>query len=432
MTRLEADITDLALDGRGVAHVDGKAVFVTGGLPGERVVLRWRARHRHHDEAIVESVLRAAPERVTPRCSHFGVCGGCVLQHYAAEAQILAKQRVLLDNLQRIAGLRPQRILPPLTDAPWGYRRRARLSVKYVAKKNRVLVGFREHNGRYVADIRRCEVLHPEVGAHLPAIADLIGALAAKQEVPQLEVAVGDEQIALVLRHLKPLSMEDRATLIEFAKARQWAIYLQPGGIDSVQPLWPEDARLSFRLPEYELELEFAPLDFIQVNAAMNRHMIARALALLEPRPGDRVLDLFCGLGNFSLPLARRAGFVIGVEGDAGLVRRAQHNAHRNGIDNARFLLADLSADQRAAAWAKGDYDAILLDPPRNGAAAVFDYLPGSGVRRVVYVSCHPATLARDAALLVERHGFQLRSAGVMDMFPHTGHVESIALFERG
>jgi 23S rRNA (uracil1939-C5)-methyltransferase len=431
MVTVEADITDLALDGRGVAHVDGKAVFVRGALPGERVRLRVAARHRHYDEAIADEVLRAAPERVTPRCAHFGVCGGCVLQHLAPEAQIAAKQRVLLDNLARIGKLRPQEVLAPLTDEVWGYRRRARLSVKHVEKKGRVLVGFRESNGRYVADLARCEVLHPAVGGNLRAIADLIGSLDARADVPQLEVAVGDDRVALVFRHLQPLSARDRAALTEFGKARGWAIYLQPGGTDSVSALWPDDARLMFRLPDHAIELEFEPLDFIQVNAGMNRRMIERALALLAPRPGDRVLDLFCGLGNFTLPLARRAASVTGIEGEAGLVRRAAANARRNGLDNVRFFSADLAADQRDAPWAKAEYDLVLLDPPRSGAAAVFDYLPGRTVRRLVYVSCHPASLARDAATLVERHGFTLRSAGAMDMFPHTAHVESIALFER-
>ena len=431
MTVFETDITDLSHDGRGVAHVNGKAVFVTGALAGERVRARFSGKHRHYDEAVVDEVLHASADRVTPRCAHFGVCGGCALQHLKPEAQIAAKQRVLLENLERIGKVEPQRILPALTDSPWGYRRKARLSVKYVEKKGRVLVGFRESNGRYVADIARCEVLLPAVGARIADIAALIETLDAKRDIPQIEVAVGDDLAALVFRHLQPLSERDRAALIEFGQAHALAIFLQPGGIDSVAPLWPEDARLTFRLPNHGVELEFKPLDFVQVNAGMNRAMIDHALCLLDPQPADRVLDLFCGLGNFTLPLARRAAQATGVEGEAGLVRHAGENALRNAIANAQFFAADLAVDQRDAPWAKADYDLVLLDPPRSGAEAVLEYLPRKSVRRVVYVSCHPGSLARDAGTLVNRHGFTLSAAGAMDMFPHTAHVESIALFDR-
>ncbi len=432
MTTLEADITDLTQDGRGVTHLAGKAVFVAGALAGERVRLRYTGKHRHYDEAAVEEVLVASMDRVTPRCAHFGVCAGCALQHLDPAAQIAAKQNALLENLQRIGKVQPQNVLDPLTDSPWGYRRKARLSAKFVEKKGRMLVGFRESNGRYVADIKRCEVLHPAVGERIEAIAALLESLEAKREIPQIEVAAGDDLVALVLRHLQPLSVHDLDALTEFGKLHQLGIYLQPGGIDSVASLWPVDAQLSFRLPAYDVEIDFRPLDFIQVNGGMNRRMIDHALALLDPQPTDRVLDLFCGLGNFTLPLARRAGHVTGVEGEAGLVRRAQANAQKNQIENATFYSADLAADQRAAAWAKADYDLLLLDPPRSGADALLEYLPKRSARRVVYVSCHPASLARDAGILVERHGFKLVSAGVMDMFPHTAHVESIALFVRG
>ncbi|MDR3386436.1 MAG: 23S rRNA (uracil(1939)-C(5))-methyltransferase RlmD [Rudaea sp.] len=431
MTIIEADITDLSHDGRGVAHVNGKAIFVAGALAGERVRLRFTGKHRHYDEAAVEEILRPSPDRVTPRCAHFGVCGGCALQHLDAGAQISAKQRVLLENLERIGKVTPANVLAPLTDSPWGYRRKARLSVKFVEKKGRVLVGFRESNGRYVADIQRCEVLHPAVGECIEAITAMIESLDGKRDIPQIEVAAGDDLVALIFRHLQPLSPHDRDALVAFGKAQRLGIYLQPGGNDSVAALWPLDAHLSFRLPAYDVELDFQPLDFIQVNAGMNRRMIDHALALLDPQPTDRVLDLFCGLGNFTLPLARRAAHVTGVEGEAGLVRRAVENARRNNVANADFFSADLAADQRATPWAKASYDLLLLDPPRSGAAAVLEYLPKRGVRRVVYVACHPGSLARDAGILVQQHGFALASAGVMDMFPHTAHVESIALFER-
>ncbi|MGH8042727.1 MAG: 23S rRNA (uracil(1939)-C(5))-methyltransferase RlmD [Rudaea sp.] len=427
----EAAITDLSHDGRGVAHIDGKAVFVTGALAGERVRLHFTGKHRHYDEAAVDAVLQVSPERVVPRCAHFGVCGGCALQHLNPAAQIAAKQRVLLENLERIGKVSPQTVLAPLTDSPWGYRRKARLSVKFVEKKGKVLVGFRESNGRCVADIARCEVLHPIVGERIADIAALIEALDAKRDIPQIEVAIGDDVAALIFRHLHPLSEHDRAALIAFGKTHALSIWLQPGGIDSVAPLWPEAPQLSYRLPRYDVDLHFEPLDFVQVNAGMNAAMIDHTLALLDPHASDRVLDLFCGLGNFSLPLARRAAQVTGVEGEAGLVRRAGENARSNGIGNAQFFSADLAADQRAAPWAKADYELVLLDPPRSGAEAVLEYLPRRGVRRVVYVSCHPASLARDAGVLVNRHGFSLRDAGVMDMFPHTAHVESIAVFDR-
>jgi len=431
MTLIEADITDLTHDGRGVAHIAGKAVFVAGALAGERVRLRDVRKHRHYDEAAVEEVLRVSPDRVAPRCKHFGVCGGCALQHLDPAAQIAAKQRLLLENFERIGKVQPSAILPALTDSPWGYRRKARLSAKFVEKKGRMLVGFRETNGRYVADVERCEVLLPAVGERIAAITAMLESLEGKREIPQIEIAAGDNLVALVFRHLQPLSDADTEALTRFGQANDLAIFLQPGGIDSVAPLWPAGAQLNFELPAYDVTLDFRPLDFIQVNGGMNRRMIDHALALLDPQPSDRVLDLFCGLGNFTLPLARRAAQVVGVEGEAGLVQRARDNATKNGIANATFHSADLAADQRATAWAKADYELVLLDPPRSGADAVLDYLPRKSTRRVVYVSCHPASLARDAGILVDKHGFKLTSAGVMDMFPHTAHVESIALFER-
>jgi 23S rRNA (uracil1939-C5)-methyltransferase len=431
MTVLEADITDFTHDGRGVARVAGKAVFVSGALAGERVRLRFTSKRRHYDEAIVEEVLQASPDRVVPKCPHFGVCGGCALQHLDPAAQIAAKQRVLIENLERIGKVQPEEVFAPLTDAPWGYRRKGRLSVKFVDKKNRVLVGFRETNGRYVADIKHCDVLDPSIGSRIAPLAELIELLDAKRDIPQIEIAVGDNLAALVFRHLQPLSEKDLTALTTFAQTNELAIFLQPGGIDSVAPLWPADAKLSFRLADGALDIEFRPLDFIQVNAGMNRRMIERTLALLEVQKTDRVLDLFCGLGNFTLPLALRAKEVVGVEGEAGLVQRAEQNARRNGVDNAHFFAADLAADQRNALWAKGDYEKLLLDPPRSGADAVLDYLPKRSTRRVVYVSCHPASLARDAGFLVDKHGFTLKGAGVMDMFPHTAHVESIAVFDR-
>jgi 23S rRNA (uracil1939-C5)-methyltransferase len=431
MQTTEADITDLSHDGRGVAHIQGKTVFVAGALPGERVRLRILRRSRSFDEARTEEVLVASPERITPRCAHFGQCSGCSLQHLPPAAQIRAKQRVLAENFARIGKVEPARWLEPLTAEPWGYRRKGRLSVKWVEKKGRALVGFREENPRFVADLAACHTLLPQVGERIGDLAVLVGSLDARREIAQIEIAAGDATVALTFRHLQPLGEADRAALVAFGQQHGLAILLQPGGPDSVQPLWPAEVNLAFRIEQADVELAFRPLDFIQVNAGMNQLMIARALELLQPGPADRVLDLFCGLGNFTLPIARHVAAVTGVEGEEALVARARDNATRNGIENASFAAADLATDQRDAPWARAAWDKLLLDPPRSGAAAVLEYLPRKGTDRLVYVSCHPGSLARDAGTLVTRHGFTLAAAGVMDMFPHTAHVESIALFER-
>ncbi|HXS73905.1 MAG TPA: 23S rRNA (uracil(1939)-C(5))-methyltransferase RlmD [Rhodanobacteraceae bacterium] len=430
-TEFETDISDLGHDGRGVAHVDGKAVFVADALPGERVRARLLRKHRHFNEAQAEEILRASPDRVAPRCAHYGVCGGCALQHLEPSAQIAAKQRVLAENFARIGKVEPRRWLSPLTAEPWGYRRRGRLSVKHVPKKGKTLLGFRERDSRFVADISRCEVLHPALGLKLDALGALLNALEGAAAIPQIEFAAGDDLMALVFRHLAPLSQGDHDRLVAFGREHGFAILLQPGGNDSVHALFPQHAQLHYRLHDHDLDLHFEPLDFVQVNPALNRSMIALTLQLLDPQPADRVIDLFCGLGNFSLPIARHAGFVCGVEGDAGLIERARANAARNGVANVEFVVGDLSLDPRGAAWARESWDKWLLDPPRTGAAALLEHLPKKSVRRVVYVSCHPGSLARDAGTLVQRHGFTLAAAGAMDMFPHTAHVESIALFER-
>ena len=431
MQNPEVIIDSLNHDGRGVARLEGKAIFVAGALPGERVTFRYTSRHRNYDEAKVDQILLASGHRVEPKCPHFGTCGGCALQHLAAGQQIEAKQRVLAENFERIGKVEPARWLDPLTDAPWGYRRKGRLSVKWVAKKDKVLVGFREDNPRFVADLSICHTLLPQVGERLADLAILVGGLEARAEIAQIEIAAGDDNVALTFRNLKPLSQVDRDALTAFGQAHKLAILLQPGGPDSVTPLWPDTVPLSFRIPAFDINIAFKPLDFIQVNAGMNQRMIAQAIDLLDPQPGDSVLDLFCGLGNFTLPLARRAGSVVGVEGEAALVARSHENADRNRIDNAEFFAADLAADQRHTPWAQRHYDKLLLDPPRSGAAAVLEYLPRKGTDRIVYVSCHPASLARDAGTLVHQHGFRIAAAGVMDMFPHTAHVESIALFVR-
>jgi len=428
---MQLEIGNLSHDGRGVARHEGKAVFVAGALPGEQVIARLVRRHGQFDEAQCEQVLKPSLDRIVPECEHFEHCGGCTLQHFAPAAQLRAKESQLLQNLQRIGKVSPERVLPSLTAPVYGYRRRGRLSVRYVEKKGRTLVGFREPDGRYVADLKRCLVADPLIGERIEALAQLVDGLDVRREIPQIEFAVGDREGALVFRVLRPPSAADRARLIAFGRDTGLRILLQTGGPDSVELLDGEPLDLSFSIPQFEVELGFNPLDFIQVNGALNAAMIDQALTLLAPTANDRVLDLFCGLGNFTLPLARRAGQVIGVEGDAALIARARDNAQRNRIDNAQFVVADLFADQRHAAWATPPAELVLLDPPRAGAETLVGWLPGPVTRRLVYVSCHPASLARDAAVLVQRHGFKLSAAGVMDMFAHTNHVESIALFER-
>ncbi|RZA20730.1 MAG: 23S rRNA (uracil(1939)-C(5))-methyltransferase RlmD [Lysobacteraceae bacterium] len=431
-------IVDLSHDGRGVARWPegqanaGKTVFVSGALPGETVSVQQTARSRRFDEARTLEVLEASLDRVQPRCPHFGTCGGCVLQHLAEDRQIEAKQRVLLDNLQRIGHVAPGAVLPPLRGESWGYRRKGRFSVRWVEKKDKTLVGFREQDPRFVADIGECHVVVPQLGFKVAALGALVDGLDARSDIPQIEFIAGDADIALVFRHLQPLSYADQAKLQAFAVAQGFSIFLQSGGIDSVQPLAGEAPQLSFRLPQWDIELLFRPLDFIQVNAKLNEAMIARTLDLLDVQPGERVLDLFCGLGNFTLPLARASGDgqVIGVEGDAGLVQRARANAAHNGLGNAQFHAADLAQDLAGQPWLKAGFDKLLLDPARSGAIEVLKQLPLKGLKRIVYVSCHPGSLARDAGYLVNDCGWTLREAGVMDMFPHTAHVESIAVFD--
>jgi len=428
----ELTIDDLAHDGRGVAHLEGRAVFVEGALPGERV----RARIDHHRDgevaATLEAVLTPSPDRVEPPCPHFGTCGGCALQHMEPSAQVRAKQAIVLSTLARIGKVVPERVLAPLAAAPWGYRRRARLGARLVRKKGRVLVGFRERKGRYIADLAACRVLDPRAGELILPLAALFGALSIPDRLPQVEVACGDEVTVLVLRHLAPLTAADHDALRAFAAAHAIEWWLQPADESSAAPLDPPGSPLRYALQSDDAalraEIEFRPTDFIQVNAAVNRLMVEQALALLEPQPGARVLDLFCGLGNFTLPLARRGAEVIGVEGDAGLVARARANAARQGIA-ADFHVADLFQPLDDFPWARQRYDAVLLDPPRAGAWEVVQRMPKFAPSRIVYVSCHPGTLARDAQHLCHEQGYRLAAAGAMDMFTHTAHVEAMALF---
>jgi 23S rRNA (uracil1939-C5)-methyltransferase len=427
----EADIVDLTHDGRGVARLEGKAVFVEGALPLERVRFRVFKRRRQVDEAGLVEVLSASPDRVVPRCAHFGICGGCSLQHLAPAAQVAVKERQLLENLQRIGSVTPERVLAPLRGPEWAYRRRARLGVKYVHKKGRTLAGFRERDKPYIADIRRCEVLLASL-ARLPEdLAALVETLAIREKVPQVEVAAGDNATALVFRVLEPPGAEDSEKIANFGVLRGVQIYLQTGGLDTVRPLRADYPPLSYTVDAGKVVIEFGPVDFLQVNRDINVAMVDAAMKLLQPQPEDSALDLFCGLGNFTLPVARRALRVVGVEGDAGLVSKARANALRNDIANARFEVENLFEPAAFAAWADQRYDLVLLDPPRAGASELLVRMARWLPRRVVYISCHPGSLARDAGILVQTHGYRLTAAGVMDMFPHTTHVESIAVFER-
>ncbi len=429
----------LTHEGEGVIHA-GKTVFVAGALPGEVVRFRRMRRRSRHDEAELIEVVQPSAERTAPSCAHFGVCGGCALQHLAAERQIEAKQIELRDSLERVARAEPQRWLEPLRGPVWGYRRRARLGARYVAKKGRVLVGFRERLSPYVTATQRCEVLAAPAGALIGPLGELLTGLDVRARVPQIELAVGDNAVALVLRALAEPSPGDLAKLREFEREHRVRFYLQRGGLDSVArlaaageaPPSDHEAPLHYALPEFDVRLEFAPTDFVQVNGPVNAALVGRAVALLEVTPRSRILDLFCGLGNFTLPLARRAGEVLGVEGDAGLVERARHNARLNAIGNASFIAADLAQPLADLSWLNRGFSHILLDPPRAGARDVMRTIARIAPERVLYISCHPGSLARDVGVLVHDHGFALRAAGVVDMFPHTTHVESIALLAPG
>ncbi|MBL8266619.1 MAG: 23S rRNA (uracil(1939)-C(5))-methyltransferase RlmD [Steroidobacter sp.] len=428
MPRENARITDLSHEGRGVAHVDGKTVFIDDALPGELVEWQRIKRGRNFDEGRLLRVVEPSPDRVEPRCTHFGMCGGCALQHLSTDQQLQFKQKQLTDSLTRIGKVSPQEILPPLQAGTWNYRRRARLAARFVPKKNRTVVGFRERSTPFITDLHGCEVLQPPVDRLLVPLSELVTALSIRNRLPQIEVAVADNAVALVVRVLEPLTDADTELLRRFGREHSVQMFLQPGGYDTVAPMDPVEP-LEYRLPAFELTLQFLPTDFVQVNGPLNLQMIDRAVQLLALSPQDRVLDLFCGLGNFSLPLARRAGQVVGVEGEASLVERARANAVRNGLGNAQFFTANLADDKLGSpAWG-GKFDKVLLDPPRAGAKEVLPVVAKSGADTVLYISCHPGSLARDAGILVHEHGYELRAAGVMDMFPHTAHVESAALF---
>lgn len=429
-------IESLDLDARGVARREGKVVFVEGALPGEKVLARIVRSKPSFDTARIEKIIKPSSQRVEPGCPHFGMCGGCAMQHLDAAAQVAIKQRVLEDALGHIGKVRPATVLAPLYGPAWGYRYRARLSVRAVRKKGAVLVGFRERRGSYVADIKECRVLPPHVSDMLLPLRALIGAFAQPDRIPQIEVAVGDQTTVLLLRHMEPLASADIALLRAFGEQHNVTWWLQPKGPETVHPLDPADIdKLAYTLPEFGLRMPYRPTDFTQVNYEINRVLISKALSLLDVQATDRVADLFCGLGNFTLPLATKAASVVGIEGSTALTERALEAARQHGLDQ-RTRFATLNLFEVDVQWLRelGHFDRILIDPPREGAEAVARALaalsPGERPKRIVYVSCSPGTLARDAGILVHEGGYKLRSAGVVNMFPHTGHVESIAVFD--
>jgi len=428
-----AHVTDLTHEGKGVAHIDGKTVFISQALPGEDVEFIYTKKNRQYDQGRLHQVIKATEQRIAPGCEHFYLCGGCSLQHVSSDFQIELKQKILIDNLKRIGHVEAESIRPPLTGPQWGYRRKARLGVKYVEKKEKVLIGFREKGSSLLADLQICEVLHPSVGKRLPELSALIRSLSCFRAIPQIEVAVGDSTTALVFRHLELLTDDDREKLITFAEKHHVDIYLQSAGPDSIIPLSPASPELFYTLSDYDVRFDFLPADFVQVNADINNKIIPLVIEALQCHKEMHVLELFCGLGNFTLPIAKQVATVTAVEGETSLIARAKQNAEKNHIHNVSYHVANLMGDVAALTWWNAQtYDCVFMDPPRSGAEEVLPLIAKKQIPRIVYVSCNPATLARDAGILVNEYGYKLLNAGVMDMFPHTAHVESIAVFEKG
>lgn len=429
---IKTTIDNISHEGRGVSRINGKTTFIHNALSNETVEFYYTRKHRSLNEGQAENILAASNQRSSPPCPHYHFCGGCSLQHWQHDYQIIHKQQQLAEQLQHFANAEPQQWLPPIIGPLWQYRHKARLGVRHVPGKVDVLVGFRERNGRYLTDMRSCHILHPSVGDNIDSLRQLISQLSIYQYIAQIEVAVGDSRTALIFRHLQNFSDQDLDRLMAYGDDKQFDIYLQPGKADSIHKIYPRDTeqRLTMSLGHHQLKLRFHPTDFTQINPTINQKMIAQALALLNISHNDHVLDLFCGIGNFSLPLAKYAKQVTAIEGSEEMVKRGQENAQYNQINNIDFYHADLSQPLDHHAWAKQQYDSILVDPPRSGASAIVNNINHLAGKRIVYISCHPASLARDSALLI-RQGYQLKKAGIMDMFPQTSHVESIALFEK-
>ena len=431
-TPVKVTIESLAHDGRGVAHVEGKVIFIDEALPGEEVEFVYTDSRKDFAEGKVVKLFSRSADRVDALCAHYGVCGGCSFQHVESSAQIRIKQELLIDQFKRIGKVDIPELWQPLIGPHWGYRSKARMGVKYVEKKNRVLVGFRERRHPYLAEIESCVVMNPIVGTKLMALSDMIGGLTIRDKIPQIEVAIGDEQCVLAFRVLEPPTDADKERMRDFSHQHELSICLQSKGPDTIVPLDGEpEVMLTYALPDQGLEFKFKPAMFTQVNYEINKQMINRVLETLALTENDTVLDLFCGLGNFTLPMAKFAGLVVGVEGDQPLVNHAKENARHNGIENVEFHAADLSKDISDQPWANRLYNKIMLDPSRAGASDVLQHFKKWQPEQIVYVSCNPSTLARDAGILVNELGYKLVKAGVMDMFPQTGHVESMALFER-
>jgi 23S rRNA (uracil1939-C5)-methyltransferase len=431
--RTTAKIHSLSHDGRGIAIIDNKTTFVSGALPSETVTYTITQKRSHYHEANTLEIIEPSSERVTPPCQHFGLCGGCSLQHMSMGTQMQLKQQTLLDQFKHFGHVSPDILISPLNAMTTGYRRKARLGVKYVIKKSKVLVGFREKSSRYLADLERCIVLHPRVGEHLHELGHLISTLESYRDIPQIEVAMGDDDLALIFRHLTPLSPADKEKLMAFAEAHRIHLYLQPNPPEPIYKLWPEDQkhRLTYTLPDHQVEFLFHPLDFTQINLEMNRLMVNQAIHFLDLQADDHVLDLFCGIGNFTLPIARHVKQVTGIEGSMEMVERANDNAQHNHLQNSDFYAANLTELSIQAPWIKSNYDKILLDPPRVGAKEMLPHFKHFAAKKIVYISCNPATLARDAGELVHQYGYRLKQAGIMNMFPHTSHIEAMAIFEK-
>ena len=428
-----ATIESLAHDGRGVTHVDGKVVFIDEALPTEQVEFIYTDSRKDYAEGKVVNLLTRAEVRVDAPCPHYGVCGGCSFQHVEVTAQIQIKQELLSEQFKRIGKVETPELWSPLVGEHWGYRRKARMGVKYVEKKGRVLVGFRERRNPFLAEINGCAVMHPIVGTRLIELGEMIESLTIRDKIPQIEVAIGDEKCVLAFRVLEPPTLEDKEKMRAFAHKNDISVCLQSKGPDTIVPLDGEpEVMLTYALPDQDIEFKFRPAMFTQVNYGINRQMINRVLDILQLTKDDNVLDLFCGLGNFTLPMAKYAGRVVGVEGDQPLVNHAKENARHNNIENVEFYAADLTKDISGMTWANQRYNKIMLDPSRAGASEILHHLKRWQPEQIVYVSCNPSTLARDAGILVNELGYKLVKAGVMDMFPHTGHVESMALFVKG
>ncbi len=437
LTPREIQIESMAHDGRGVGRgEDGKVVFVDFALPGEKVLYIPVMNRKSYLFGTTIEVLEPSEHRIEPKCAVFGDCGGCVLQHLDENVQLKYKQQALLENFKKIGNVQPEALLEPMTGKHWGYRRRARLGAKFVPKKGGMIVGFRERNTSYIQPTDKCEVLYPEVSAMFPDLRETLEKTSCNDKIPQIEISVADNAVVMIVRHLEAFVQSDLELLTEFAKRNTVQLFLQPGNLKSVHPLYPEkpDA-LFYEFKDFDIKIEFLPTDFIQVNAGINEQLVSKAVDLLDVQKNDRVLDLFCGVGNFTLPLARHSNHVVGVEGDQALVNRAIHNRELNGLNSVDFHFGDLFKEDMSSGshgdWLEQKFDKILLDPPRSGAAEMIKRLPAFGASKVVYVSCGPATLARDAGVMVNEHGYRMTHAGVIDMFPHTAHVESIAVFEK-